>query len=91
MPRSTFDSATLDQGEGWFMNVNIGSVTVNPPGCVGQYLHGGQGFDPAYFSTTSRPVASHLNYAWQLKDVGKDDGGVPPLRAASVSVRLDAF
>ena len=63
-------------GEGWYMSVNIGSVTVNPPGCVGQYLHGGQGYDPAYFATLSRPHASHMNYAWQLKDVGPEDGGV---------------
>jgi len=28
-------------GEGWYMSVNIGSVSVNPPGCVGNFLHGG--------------------------------------------------
>eukprot|EP01050_Picozoa_sp_SAG11_P047349 SAG11_NODE_24751_length_368_cov_1.539033_2_plen_28_part_01 len=28
------------------MSVNIGSVSVNPPGCVGNYLHGGS-FDDA--------------------------------------------
>jgi hypothetical protein len=53
-------------GEGWYMSVNIGSVTVNPPGCVGQYLHGG-GFDePARFTTAARPHTSMCNYAWQV-------------------------
>ena len=25
-------------GEGWYMSVNIGSVSVNPPGCVAQVV-----------------------------------------------------
>ena len=41
-------------------------MTVNPPGCVGQYLHGG-GFDePARFTTAARPHTSMCNYAWQV-------------------------
>jgi hypothetical protein len=62
-------------GEGWYMSVNIGSVAVNPPGCVGNFLHGGGFADPAHFSTAGRPHTSMCNYAWQLQDVGPDDGG----------------
>ena len=62
-------------GEGWYMSVNIGSVSVNPPGCVGNFLHGGGFADPAHFSTPVRPHTSMCNYAWQLQDVGPDDGG----------------
>ena len=62
-------------GEGWYMSVNIGSVSVNPPGCVGNYLHGGSFDDISNFTTAARPHTSMCNYAWQLKDVGPNDGG----------------
>ena len=62
-------------GEGWYMSVNIGSISVNPPGCVGNFLHGGAFAELAEFTTPTRPHISTCNYAWQLKDVGPDDGG----------------
>ena len=85
-------------GEGWYMSVNIGSVSVNPPGCVGNFLHGGSFGDFAEFTTESRPHTGMCNCtrssslcvfflgasrklpcccadAWQLRDVGPDDGG----------------
>ena len=57
------------------MSPNLGSVSVNPPGCVGNKLHAPGFADAAYYTTPVRPHSHKLNFAWQLRDVGPEDGG----------------
>eukprot|EP01044_Picomonas_judraskeda_P007289 COSAG03_NODE_776_length_5903_cov_20.293763_6_plen_173_part_00 len=42
-------------GEGWYGNVNIGSLSVNEPGCVGLPAHSTGSADPNYYTSTCAP------------------------------------
>ena len=68
------------------MSASLGSVAINPPGCVGLPLHAPGFAGPGYYlNNQARPHPHKLNWALLLDDVEPDDGGfalIPGSRAS---------